>query len=76
MVSAAAVYLISIMGIFTPICQSRQYHQHDRKLYDTFLDANDDLSLWIDEQQVKIFSGMIRLRRIYLFFVCVDIEYF
>lgn len=65
MVSGAALWLILIIAIFVPIGQSRQYHQHDRKIYDPFLDANDDLSLWIDEQQVKIFSGKHRSKQMY-----------
>lgn len=36
---------------------SRQNHQ--RKFHHSDRDKDNDLSLWIDEQQVKMFSGMI-----------------
>lgn len=54
-------YLIFITTILITNVQSRQHHQHSRK-YSPYADSEcDDLSLWIDEQQVKRFSGKFRL---------------
>lgn len=57
MVSLVSYYLVLVTIFFAQNVELRQYHQHDRKMFDSFMNFDDDLSLWIDEQQVKIFSG-------------------
>lgn len=57
MLPAILSCLVVITSILTSNIESRQYHQYDRKIFDPFPDPEEDLSLWIDEQQVKIFSG-------------------
>lgn len=44
-------YLIVILAIITKVWTHR-HRQHNQNY-----DENDDLSLWINEQQVKMFSG-------------------
>lgn len=60
MVSLFSYYLVVVTNILAQNVDARQYHQHDRKMFDSFMNVDDDLSLWIDEQQVKIFSGKVQ----------------
>lgn len=57
-------HMISILWITSIILASnviaRQNQQHGRK-YASYPDYDNDLSLWIDEEQVKIFSGKFKL---------------
>lgn len=51
-----SVYLLLGMIFLALNVLARQNHQHARK-YSTYPDYDNDLSLWIDEPQVKSFSG-------------------
>lgn len=51
-----SIYLIIGSLFLASNVIARQNHQHGRK-YSPYPDYDNDLSLWIDEAQVKIFSG-------------------
>lgn len=51
-----SIYLVIAAIFLVSDVLARQNHQHARK-YSSFPDYDDDLYLWIDEEQVKLFSG-------------------
>lgn len=51
-----SIYLIVGAIFLVSNVLARQNHQHARK-YSTYPDYDNDLSLWINEAQVKRFSG-------------------
>lgn len=53
-----SIYLITCAIFLTSNVIARQNRQHNRK-YPSYPDYDADLSLWIDEEQVKIFSGKL-----------------
>lgn len=53
-----SIYLIIDAIFLASNVIARQNHQHGRK-YSSYSDFDNDLSLWIDEEQVKIFSGKL-----------------
>lgn len=55
-----SVCLLLAMVFLASNVLARQNHQHARK-YSTYPDYDNDLSLWIDEPQVKSFSGKLIL---------------
>lgn len=54
-----SIYLIVATIFLVSNVLARQNHQHARK-YSSYPDYDNDLSLWINEAQVKRFSGKKR----------------
>lgn len=54
-----SIYLIVGAIFLVSNVLARQNHQHARK-YSTYPDYDNDLSLWINEAQVKRFSGKMK----------------
>lgn len=54
-----SIYLITCAIFLASNVIARQNNQHSRK-YSSYPDYDNDLSLWIDEEQVKIFSGKLK----------------
>lgn len=55
MFQTLAIYYLIALTLFTNLVWSRQNRQHKQHNGD----RENDLSLWINEQQVKILSGTI-----------------